>query len=309
MSPVGSEEEATVVDAPVIFVSVIIPVYDDFQQLKKCLHALEDQTYPKGSYEVVVVDNGSSESIEPVVAGFGQALAVREGRIGSYAARNKGLSLARGEVIAFTDSDCIPEPDWIEGGVARLRGTVGCGLVAGKVETFFEDPLRPTAVELYESATAFPQRRYVELRKYGATANLFTFKSVFEDVGPFDEGLRSGGDYEWGRRVHSSGYGQVYADDVRVWHPARRSFGQLRGKIVRVAGGHRSSPDPADSSRFKLELLVRLLPPVRGALRVLSNKRLGGIGDRLKVVLVMCLVRYLQVWERLRVRLRGKPEG
>ena len=164
-------------------------------------------------------------------------------------------------------------------------------------------------VRTYDSATAFPQRRYVELRKYGATANLFTFKSVFEDVGPFDEGLRSGGDYEWGRRVHSSGYGQVYADDVRVWHPARRSFGQLRGKIVRVAGGHRSSPEPADSSRFKLELLVRLLPPVRGALRVLSNKRLGGIGDRLKVVLVMCLVRYLQVWERLRVRLGGKPEG
>jgi glycosyltransferase involved in cell wall biosynthesis len=295
-------------DAPP-FVSVIIPVRDD-RQLAKCLRALEDQTYPKSAYEVIVVDNGSNESVDPVVAGFGQAQTVREGRSGSYAARNRGLTLARGEVIAFTDSDCIPDPGWIEMGVARLLGTLNCGLIAGRVESFFEDPLRPTAVELYESVTAFPQKRYVEVRRFGATANLFTFKSVFEDVGPFDDELRSGGDYEWGRRVFASGYGQVYADDVRVAHPARRSFGQLRGKIVRVADGHRSNPKYADSSRLIGELLVLLLPPVRVAFRIFLDKSLGGIGTRAKVVLVMCLVRYLQVWERLRVRLlRGKLGG
>ena len=296
-------------DAPVPLVSVIIPVHDDPWQLKRCLRALEDQTYPKSSYEVIVVDNGSSESIEPVVNGFGHALATHEGRPGSYAARNRGLSVARGEVIAFTDSDCVPAPDWIERGVANLLVAAGCGLVAGKVEIFFKDPRRPTAIELYESITAFPQKRYVEVRKYGATANLFTYKSVFEDVGPFDDELRSGGDYEWGRRVFSSGYGQVYADDVRVAHPARRSFSQLRGKIVRVAGGHRFSRKDADPLRFDVELLARMLPPIRGALRVFSDKRLGGTGTRIKVVLVMCLVRYLQVWERLRLRLRGKLEG
>ena len=51
------------------FVSVIIPVYNDPERLKTCLQALEEQTYPKSAYEVIVVDNGSDESIEPLVAG------------------------------------------------------------------------------------------------------------------------------------------------------------------------------------------------------------------------------------------------
>jgi len=96
------------------FISAIIPVYNDSIRLRTCLQALEEQTYPKGAYEVIVVDNGSDESIEPIVAEFNQAKASYEPHPQSYAARNKGLSLARGGVIAFTDSDCIPAPDWIE---------------------------------------------------------------------------------------------------------------------------------------------------------------------------------------------------
>ena len=76
------------------FVSVIIPVYNDPIRLQTCLQALEDQTYPKSSYEVIVVDNGSDESIEPIVAEFSQAKATYKAQPGSYAASNKGISLA-----------------------------------------------------------------------------------------------------------------------------------------------------------------------------------------------------------------------
>jgi len=96
------------------FVSVIIPVYNDPIRLRTCLQALEEQTYPKSMYAVIVVDNGSDESIEPIVAEFSQMKTSYEPHPRSYAARNKSLSPARGEVIAFTDSDCIPAPDWIE---------------------------------------------------------------------------------------------------------------------------------------------------------------------------------------------------
>ena len=96
------------------FVSVVIPVYNDSVRLKTCLQALEAQTYPKEVYEVIVVDNGSDESIEPVVAEFPQARASYETHPGSYAARNKGVSISRGEVLAFTDLDDILAPDWIE---------------------------------------------------------------------------------------------------------------------------------------------------------------------------------------------------
>lgn len=57
------------------FVSVIIPVYNDPIRLKICLQVLEKQTYPENAYEVIAVDNGSDESIEPIVAGFNQAKA------------------------------------------------------------------------------------------------------------------------------------------------------------------------------------------------------------------------------------------
>src|ERR1044071_6513252 len=103
------------------FVSVIVPVWNDSARLDRCLRALEEQTYPGDLYEVVVVDNGSDEPLGPVIERHGRASLVRETKPGSYAARNTGLAHARGEVVAFTDADCLPAPDWIEQGVARLR--------------------------------------------------------------------------------------------------------------------------------------------------------------------------------------------
>jgi glycosyltransferase involved in cell wall biosynthesis len=82
------------------FVSVIIPVFNDAEHLRLCLRALAQQTYPSSCYEVIVVDNGSDdlEAIQAVVAGFGQAIAVLEPTPGSYAARNRGIALAQGEI-------------------------------------------------------------------------------------------------------------------------------------------------------------------------------------------------------------------
>ena len=103
-----------------LFVSVIIPVYNDSERLKLCLEALENQTYSKDLYEVIVVDNASEEDIKSIVGQFSQAKYTYESQSGSYVARNKGISIARGEILAFTDSDCIPASDWIEKGVANL---------------------------------------------------------------------------------------------------------------------------------------------------------------------------------------------
>ncbi|WP_322744411.1 MULTISPECIES: glycosyltransferase [unclassified Coleofasciculus] len=220
--------------------SVIIPVYNDAERLKLCLEALENQTYPKTGYEVIVVDNASDEAadIKGVVAQFGQAIAAYESTPGSYAARNKGISLAKGEVIAFTDADCIPASDWIEKGVENLLKVSNCGLLAGNIEVFPKDINRPTLVELFEIANAFPQKQHLRDMKYGATANLLTFKSVIQEVGTFNQDLKSGGDLDWGRRVYDHGYEQVYAEEVRIAHPARASFNQIYQKVVRLAGGH-----------------------------------------------------------------------
>ena len=102
-----------------IAVSVIIPVLNDAPRLRTCLDALESQTFDL-PFEVLVVNNGSSDDPASVLRAFPAARLLHEQQRSSYAARNTGVRQARGEVLAFTDSDCIPAEDWLERVSPRL---------------------------------------------------------------------------------------------------------------------------------------------------------------------------------------------
>lgn len=291
------------------FVSVVVPVFNDPEHLKICLEALENQTYLKSLYEVIVVDNGSDESIEPIVSQFSQAIATYESRIGSYAARNKGISLAKGEVIAFTDADCIPAPDWIEKGVENLLSVPKCGLVAGRVELFFQNPGKPNAVELFESLDWWrSQKEAIENDKYGATANVFTFKSVIDDVGYFDDTFKSCGDQEWGWRIFSSGYKQIYADDTYVYHPLRTNLAQFSKKVTRLLGGELDvirKKEGYSWKEFFKDLAHDLLPPFRFYFKAWKDERLKDNKQRLQYIFMYLFVKYLRPIERIRLQITG----
>ncbi|HHP7246001.1 MAG TPA: glycosyltransferase [Elainellaceae cyanobacterium] len=330
--PIFRQDQETSLLIP--FVSVIIPVFNDSERLKLCLQALENQTYRRSHYEIIVVDNGSDdiEAVKAVVARCTDAIAVQELTPGSYAARNKGISLAKGDVIAFTDADCIPTTSWIERGVQHLLGTPNCGLVAGNIEIFPKDANYPTAVELFEIATAFPQEQHLKTLKYGATANLFTFKSVIQHVGHFNHDLKSGGDLDWGRRVYTLGYQQVYAESVQVAHPARASFNQMQQKVIRLAGGHYDLLDRnlyhffcKDSFLFRITNLnlfpptmlrslmffvilgQDMIPPVMYIITAFRSPRLKSLNEKIKVALVIVFVRYTSAWAKIRLRVGGSP--
>lgn len=292
-------------EASTPFVSVIIPVYNDPKRLERCLQALENQTYAK--YEVIVVDNASDESIAPIVRQFPHARAAHENRPSQFAARNTGLTLASGSVIAFTDADCVPSSSWIECGVATLLRTPNCGLVAGKIEIFFKDPKRPTGVELYEGLTALPQKKFIEAGRFGATANVFTFRSVFERVGLFDDETKSGGDVEWGQRVWGAGYALIYDDECSVAHPARYSLSELYRVVVRKIGGVHVLKQRASFLGIDRSLFGDLLPPIRYSIETVTDSRLKSATDKTKVIAVMFFVRYVEAWERLRLKLGGSP--
>jgi glycosyltransferase involved in cell wall biosynthesis len=296
-----------------LFVSVIVPVFNDRDRLKICLEALENQTYPQHLYEVIVVDNASDdgEEVKALVARFSQSRATYEGCPGSYKARNKGVAIAKGEVLAFTDSDCIPAKDWIEKGVKNLQKYPQCGLIAGKIEIFFKDSSKVTPVELYESITAFPQKELLDKYNYGATANIFTFKKVIERVGKFDDNLKSGGDVEWGQRVAKFGYQQIYCDEVCVAHPARYSFAQLYKRTVRLAGGmydlcEKKSSSARDRNKmYVMKLIQNIVPPVNFWLKIFFQSNLKNFNQKLQVCWVMFLVRYISAGEMLRLTLGG----
>lgn len=297
-----------------LFVSVIVPVFNDAKRLRICLEALAAQTYSALCYEVIVVDNGSDNplAIAAVINDFPQARYAHEPQPGSYAARNRGIQLARGPVIAFTDADCIPADDWLEAGVRQLQQTANCGLVAGKIKLFFQAE-QGNAIELYENLTAFSQQQWLSEAHGAATANIFTFKSVIDDVGLFNERLLSSGDFEWSERVFLAGYQQVYAEDACVAHPARHTFAQLYKRTVRIAGGVFGRCIGSEHSFWRRNwlfaklLLADLTPPVNFALSNLKDARLQGISQKLSVSLILLWVRYVSAFEMVRLRLGGVP--
>jgi len=288
------------------FVSVVIPVFNDNKRLELCLSALDNQSYSENLYEVIVVDNGSKDIPAKTINSHKNVKLAQESRRGSYAARNKGLSIAKGSIIAFTDSDCIPESDWIEMGVKNLSGIPNCGLLGGKIELFFADPSKPTGVELWESLVAFQQHKYIDIRKYAATANAFTFRSVIGKVGDFNAELLSSGDREWGNRIHSSGYKLIYSDNTIVGHPARRTLKELYSKHKRIITGHYKL-NLTDSS--VKTLLAESVPPVSSMMRLMKYskfRQIDGTINKCKVLFVFVFMRYLRVWQRLRLKLSFK---
>lgn len=296
------------------FVSVVIPVFNDSERLKICLEALENQTYPKNLYEVIVVDNASTENIDKVVEPFKQAFTTYEGKPGSYAARNKGISIAKGEVLAFTDSDCIPVHNWLETGVKHLLSVLNCGLVGGEIELFFKDQNHPTAVELFDSVTFLQQKKFIEEENYGVTANLFTFKKIFEKVGSFNSQLKSGGDKEWGKRVVAHGYSLFYASDTKIKHPARSSLNQIYTKTTRISGGKYTLNNQNNNKvKYIAQLIQNVLfvfrPPIRSGLKKsYLEPRLNTNNQKFQVYVVTLLVHYFKLFEEIRLQLGGSPK-
>lgn len=285
------------------FVSTIIPVLNDPARLQLCLEALENQTYPKHLYEVWVIDNGSDESIEPIIRQFKQAKMLVETAQGSYTARNKGILHAKGEIIAFTDADCIPHSDWLEKGTAHLLGVPNCGLVGGHIQFSFKTPNCPNPAELYDLFFFLQQEYYLENEQFAATANVFTYKKVFERVGLFNSNLKSGGDREWGKRVFAAGYAQSYAANASICHPARNSLKQLQRKVTRVARAtydlNRNHPN-FPWILLKL-ILIDLKPPLRIWFKIGNNNKPNNFTYKLRFMILLIWMKWVKAREKLKL--------
>ena len=222
------------------FVSVIIPAYNDEHGIRQTLTSLQQQDYPAGRWEVIVVDNNSTDKTGHVahliLQDFLNAQSATETKQSSYAARNAGIRISKGDILAFIDSDITVPHDWITKGVEDIirenADYVGCS-----VEVYTTgNP--PSISEIYNQRTSFPVKQYMQDYGFAPTAALFVRKGVFENIGPFDERLVSGGDYEFGTRVRNAGLKMHYNDNNSVRHPARTSVKSILKKTTRIARGY-----------------------------------------------------------------------
>jgi glycosyltransferase involved in cell wall biosynthesis len=113
------------VNSIILKVTVIIPAYRDTGRLNACLSALSRQTIPHGDFEVIVVNNDLKEDVLINAEHDFRLTVIREEIPGSYAARNSGIRHAKGEILAFTDSDAVPDAGWIENGMAYFPSAGG----------------------------------------------------------------------------------------------------------------------------------------------------------------------------------------
>jgi glycosyltransferase involved in cell wall biosynthesis len=218
-------------------VTIIVPVYNDTTGIRRTLESILTDN-DVNVEQVTVVDNKSTDSTkqaaEEMLDKHGSASVLTENTIqGSYAARNKGIQHADGNVLAFLDADETVERGWLEAALEAME-TQDVDYLGSHVELMLPEN---TLVGRYNARTGFPVKRYLEEEHYAPTCALLVRREVFEDVGLFDARLISGGDREFGERVHDAGYDQGYAEDAIVYHPARTRFRSLAKKNFRVGRG------------------------------------------------------------------------
>jgi glycosyltransferase involved in cell wall biosynthesis len=283
-------------------ISVVVPVYQHWNLVDKLLEGLAKQTLPADQWELLIVDNGS-EWVPDAADLPAFARLLHCDKPGSYAARNLALSQARGELVAFTDADCRPTPDWLKNLWQAYTESDRRSLIAGGIEVARLEEGRHTLIELYDMALGLSQANYAK-EGYAATANLAIPRAVFAAVGHFDDSRFSGGDTEICLRAKSQGFPLQYRADALVQHPARRHWSELVAKAKRIKGGKVCSGSLGSRA---INAIRTYLPPVWAFLSVIRNRRFS-ISQRICILGVQCRLWWAEMLEVTRLLFGKRPE-
>ena len=215
-------------------VAVVIPVLDGAATIGSCLTALRAQTQPAD--ELIVVDNGSTDGTGEVAARSGASV-IRLAERGVYRARNVGWRSTDCEVVAFTDADCEPAPDWLEKLVRPFADPATAGVGGATVL-----PEVRTAAQRWANLRGFMDQEANfghPFMPFLATANAAYRRSALEQVDGFEESFISGGDTDISWRIQAFGGGRLdFRPDARVTHHFAEHWSELTSRARRYANGH-----------------------------------------------------------------------
>jgi glycosyltransferase involved in cell wall biosynthesis len=211
-------------------VSVVVCAYNAERTMRPCLASLEKLNYP--DYEVIVVNDGSTDRTLAITEGFAYCRIISQENKGLSVARNIGAEAAAGEIVAYTDSDCVADPDWLNYlvGTMETKGLAACG---GPNFSPTETSLVPEAVA---AAPGAPCHVLLddEVAEHIAGCNMAFRRDVLLGIGGFDPIFRAAGDDVdicW--RLQDSGYQIGYSAAGFVWHFRRNTvkayIGQQKG--------------------------------------------------------------------------------
>lgn len=200
--------------------SVIITTFNRPAALARCLAALSRSDYPNDKFEVIVVDDGSAEPLEEIVARFSKEMSVRlirQPNGGPAKGRNKGAEMARNEFLAFTDDDCEPAPGWLSALARRLQRSPD-RLVGGHTVNGLKENIYSAASHLIVEIVYAFYNHHPDQSQFFATNNLALRTESFRLCGAFDERFRLSEDREFCNRWRSRGFALAYEPEAVVEH-------------------------------------------------------------------------------------------
>lgn len=304
-------------------VTLVIPTYNGASRVEAPLQALLTQQAPSECFEVVVVDNNSTDETarvveeSPAVAGLRRrgvdVRVVHEARQGLLFARLCGVLSARREVICFLDDDNVPEPNFVADGLAHFEDA-GVGVVVSRLYPRYETP-PPPSISRREHLLAINHRLGDALIDFGAEATLaptigaglWMRRAAFLEAVPWrtperlmpdrlGTRLLSGGDIEFGYLLGKAGHRRLYAPSLKVWHVIPRSRFETRYFLRLIVGVVRSEQTLA--ARYlgrRAGGVARWMACARLLGAGLASPALALRGDSVREILFVLASRWAQV--------------
>jgi cellulose synthase/poly-beta-1,6-N-acetylglucosamine synthase-like glycosyltransferase len=224
-------------------VSVVVPIYNGEAELPELINCLLSQTYPQDRVEYLLVDNNSSDRTfsllqkladnQPVI----RVLSEKQIQ-SSYAARNSGIRAAVGEILAFTDADCRPQPQWLHSLIQPLSDP-DVMIVAGEILALPGNTILEQHAERQQTLSQKHTLAH-EFCPYGQTANLAIRRTAFKTAGLFRPYLTTGGDADICWRILQSNIGRLeFAPDAIIQHRHRSTLKELASQWRRYGRSNR----------------------------------------------------------------------
>jgi len=252
-------------------VSVIVPAHNEESCIEACVDSLLRQEYPRERFEIIVVDNGSSDNTVAILSTYRTQIRIlHESRRGPAAARNSGVFASNNEIVAFTDADCVADQHWLVNLVQPLSNP-HVGVVGGRIRA--HEPI--TEMERYRESLTDHESSIKGKIPTVATVNWASRTADIRALGGFDCELKQGEDSDLSMRMFFAGHAFRYQPDAVVFHRNEKTLAQLfrvgakHGMAsVRLARKH--------AGRYKEFGIRRIYPPsytqlFKGCIAVLTG--------------------------------------
>lgn len=200
-------------------ISIIIPTFNRRNELEKCIRSINKLDYPKDKYEIIIVDNNSTDSTKE----FLESIKSKNIKIGyekkqsSYASRNKGVEISKFDILLFTDSDCILPKKTLK--IIDLY--IKNGMYAGKMNIKVH---KPNSQLLKFQQEFYDKNRNNKEYCFFETNSFIIKKSKFKLIGDFDSKFFSSGDIDYSIRTNKKGVPVTFMTDAIIYHKSKRDL-------------------------------------------------------------------------------------